>query len=83
MHKGVGGRGKVREVKERVSLIEAAKEIGCAPQAVREHMKRGIWDLGDVVLAEERGKMTDAYYVFRRKLDKFLGKEMTIDRQDH
>lgn len=68
-------------MKERVSLIEAAKEIGCAPQAVREHMKRGIWDLGVVVKADQRGKTTDAYYVFRRKLDKFLGKEVTGDAE--
>lgn len=31
--------------KQRVSLLDAAVEIGCAPQALREHMKKGcgIW----------------------------------------
>ena len=30
----------------RVPLNEAARELGVAPQSVREHMRRGIWDLG-------------------------------------
>lgn len=60
--------------KQRVSLLDAAVEIGCAPQALREHMKKGLWDLGEVV-PPDRGSKNYRYYVFRRKLDRFLGKE--------
>ena len=60
--------------KQRVSLLDAAVEIGCAPQALREHMKKGLWDLGEVVPPDQRSK-NYRYYVFRRKLNRFLGKE--------
>lgn len=58
---------------ERVSLKDAAAELGCSQQSVREHMKRGIWDLGNVVLSA--GGKHYTYYIYRRKLDKVLGKE--------
>lgn len=57
---------------ERVSTEEAAKEIGCNPQYLRERIKAGDWDLGTCV--KPRGNKTCSYYVFRTKLDKFLGK---------
>ena len=60
---------------ERVSLTLAAKELGVSMQSVREHMKRGVWDLGSVVTPKESGKSFYGYYIYRRKLDKFLGKE--------
>lgn len=59
---------------ERVSLPEAARELGCSPQAVREHMKRGIWNLGEVISPKQRGRKTWEYHIYRRKLDKQLGK---------
>ena len=33
--------------KERVSVEDAAALLGCNPQSVREHMKRGLWDTAD------------------------------------
>lgn len=63
-------------MKERVSLPEAARELGCSPQAVREHMKCGIWDLGEVIAPGQRGRRNWAYYVFRPKLDRLIGKEV-------
>ncbi len=61
---------------ERVSVVQAARELGCSPQAVREHMKRGIWDLGEVVTPKQKGRPANSYsyYIFRRKLDNILGK---------
>ncbi len=58
---------------ERVRLEDAAKELGCSQQAVREHMKRGIWDLGEVI-PPKRNKKHYTYFIFRAKLDKILGK---------
>lgn len=57
---------------ERVSLPDAAKEIGCCQQFLREQMKRGEWDLGEYV-RPGRGRKKAVYFVFREKLDKFLG----------
>lgn len=63
---------------ERVSVMQAAKEIGVAPQLVRERMKCAKtdplhWDLGEVVeTGSEKKKYT--YLIFRAKLDRFLGR---------
>ncbi len=57
----------------RVSLPEAAKELGMSQQAVREHMKRKIIDIG-YVLPQTKGKRRNTYLIYRDKLDKFLGK---------
>lgn len=65
---------------ERVSVVEAAKELGCAPQAVREMMKRGRWDLGEVIPPDSSaGKQFYSYYIYRAKLNRFLGKEVNDD----
>lgn len=58
---------------ERVSLIQAAKELGMAPQGLREYMKRGLIDIG-VVLPCSNGAKGNRYLIFRDKLDKYLGK---------
>lgn len=59
---------------ERIGVFEAAKEIGCAPEYLRRQMKAGKWDLG-VVVKPSREVSVYQYFVFRAKLDKFLGKE--------
>lgn len=56
----------------RVTINQAAAEIGCNPQRVREKMYCGEWDLGAVI--KLKGSVQKArYYVFRGKLDAFLG----------
>lgn len=62
---------------ERVKLSDAARELGCSQQAVREHMKKGIWDLGRVVSPRQSGKKQWEYHIYRALLDKHLGKEAT------
>lgn len=60
---------------ERVSLPAAALELGCSQQAVREHMKRGIWDLGSVVpVWKSKSRRKYSYHIYRHKLDRHLGK---------
>lgn len=67
---------KTIEISERVRLEDAAIELGCSEQCVREHMKRGIWDLGSVVVTNgKKGKKRYSYHIYRRKLDRHLGKE--------
>lgn len=60
--------------KERVSVEEAAALLGCNPQGVREHMKRGLWDLGSVIRPIPPAKRFQ-YHIYRHKLNKHLGKE--------
>lgn len=61
---------------ERVRTEEAAKEIGVGVQSLREYMKRGIWDLGEVIPPQKGGSSHHEYLIFREKLDRFLGKEV-------
>lgn len=59
---------------QRVTVEQAAKEIGCFPQYLRNKMKAKEWDLGRVVNSKKpNGQST--YFIFREKLDRFLGKE--------
>ena len=58
---------------ERVSVADAAKEIGCAQGFLRLKIKNGEWDIG-AYSKPPRGGKNYRYYVFRAKLDKFLGK---------
>lgn len=60
----------------RLTVAQTAKEIGCCPHLVRLNMQRGIWDLGEVVTPEQSGTMLTQYYIFRNKLNKFLGEEV-------
>ena len=62
---------------ERVPVAQAAREIGCCEQFLRQQMKCGEWDLGQVK-KPPRGGNRYTYYVFRSKLDKFLGKPIVI-----
>lgn len=59
---------------ERVRIPDAAKELGMSEQAVREHMRRGLFDIGDFIPKEKTGKKQDTFYVYRPKLDKHLGR---------
>ncbi len=59
---------------ERVTVLQAAKELGVAPQAVRIQMQRGKLDIG-MVMPSIQGKGL-RYWIYRNKLDKVLGKEV-------
>ena len=62
------------ETCQRISVPDAAKEIGCDPDYLRQKMKRKEWDLG-VVVPPVKGKKMYTYFIFRAKLDRFLGIE--------
>lgn len=59
---------------QRVTVQQAAKELGLAPQGVREYMKRGLIDIGDVLPALSGKGNTNRYVIYRDKLDRYLGK---------
>ena len=58
----------------RVSVQQAAAELGLSVQGVREYMKRGLIDIGAVLPAINNDGKTYRYLIFRDKLDKQLGK---------
>lgn len=65
--------------KQRVPVSQAAKELGMAPQGVREYMKHGLIDIGEVLpsvtsIKNKGTKKTLRYHIYRDKLDKQIGK---------
>lgn len=59
-------------ISQRVRVEDAAREIGCAPEYLRRQMKAGRWNLGEVV-KPPKGGCQHEYFIFRSKLDRFLG----------
>lgn len=63
-------------MQEILSARQAARVIGCAPQKVRERMKRGIWTFGTVVTAKQTGNKKNDYEINARKFSSWLGISM-------
>mgnify|MGYP000279122542 CR=1 FL=1 len=61
-------------MRQRLTVKEAAAEIGCNVEYLRRQMKAGRWDLGSVIKPNAKIKNYQ-YFIFRAKLDKFLGIE--------
>ena len=60
-------------MREILSAAQAARVIGCAPQMVRERIKRGIWTFGSVVTAKQSGNAQSSYEIKKRDLADWLG----------
>lgn len=67
-------------ISERVKVKDAADEIGCCIPYLYEMMRTGKWDLGDY--AKSKGRKRATVFIFRDKLDKFLGKEPPCEQQE-
>jgi hypothetical protein len=67
---------------QRVSVADAAKEIGCHPEYLRRKMAAKDWDLGRVVTPKNKGGQHE-YFIFRTKLDKFLGIERREESENN
>ena len=61
--------------KETVSICPAAKLLGFNQQSVRERIRAGIWNFGEVIPKKKTGRKTDSFVIYRRKLYKHLGIE--------
>lgn len=68
-------------MKEVTKVPQAAIIIGCPQQKVRERMKRGIWDLGDYIPPGKGRRIAD-YDIFKHKLEKFIGRELTAEERE-
>ena len=60
-------------MREILSASQTARVIGCAPQMVRERIKRGIWTFGSVVTAKQSGNVQSSYEIKKRDLADWLG----------
>ncbi len=64
----------MRNSQETLSAREAAKILGCDPQAVRERIRLGIWTFGECIPKSMTGHKCDTFIIYRRKLYKHIGK---------
>ena len=60
-------------MREILSAAQTARVIGCAPQMVRERIKRGIWTFGSVVTAKQSGNVQWSDEIKKRDLADWLG----------
>lgn len=70
---------------ERISVEEAARLLGMAPQGVRVQMRRGLLDIGNVfpaVSQKKGGRTTYQYFIFRDKFNRVLGKNNNGEEAD-
>ncbi len=57
---------------QRVRVEDAAREIGCCVEYLRRKIQSGEWDLGEYG-KPKKGQKKGSYFIFRHKLDNFLG----------
>lgn len=62
---------------QKVTVAEAARRMGKAPQFVRLCMQRGLLPIGT---ATKTGKKNWNYYISPKLLDEYIGKE-NVDEQ--
>lgn len=60
----------------RVSVKQAAAEIGITPPAVRERMRRGLLDIGVYIPKKALGLRADKFEIYRLKLDRWKREHM-------
>lgn len=65
--------------KEIMSAAEAARVLGCTPQAVRERIRLGIWNFGECIPKKMTKNKSDTFVIYRRKLYRHIG--MTESKQ--
>lgn len=58
---------------QRVPDAQAAAELGVCVAYMHQQMRRGLWDLGEVIPpSKKNGKTNYAYHIYREKLDKHM-----------
>lgn len=68
--------------KERMSTAEVAKILGCNQEAVRQHIKQGIWNFGDYIPKQKTGSKRDKFFIYRRKFYQHIGYEEGVKDVD-
>ena len=70
--RGKGESITMKKDSRRVPTKQAAAELGMSVQGMREYMKRGLIDIGEVLPAANGGECM-RYHVYRDKLDRYMG----------
>lgn len=70
----------MKQESRRVPTAQAAAELGMSIQGLREHMKRGLIDIGVVLPAVSGNGFR--YHVYRDRLDRHLGKASSSFPED-
>ncbi|MBO5033475.1 MAG: hypothetical protein J6C19_16145 [Lachnospiraceae bacterium] len=65
----------MKKESRRVPLPQAAAEMGMSAQGLREYMKRGLIDIGEVLPAANGGSGY-RYHIYRDKLDRHIGRNV-------
>lgn len=61
--------------KETISISAVAQILGCSQQSVREYIRQGIWNFGEVIPKKKTGKKQDRFVIYRRKFYRHIGIE--------
>lgn len=69
----------MRKEKETMSAAEAARILGCSPEAVRQRIRLGIWKFGECIPGKKTGRKSDSFIVYRRKLYNHIGKAVEVE----
>jgi hypothetical protein len=64
-------------MKDILTPPEVARILGCAPQKVREHIRRGIWTFGEAIPKKLIGKKKDEFNIYRSKFEAHIGRKLT------
>lgn len=52
---------------------------GWHPVTIRQNIKNGTWTFGECIPGKKRGCSTDAYFIYRAKLETHLGRKIPDD----
>ena len=71
-----GVKNEMKAGSNRVTVAQAAEELGIPAQALRERMKRKVGEIATIgeVLPPLHGKNHLCYVIYRDRLDRYLGK---------
>lgn len=59
-------------MRDLLNANQTARVMQCAPQMVRERIKRNIWTFGRAVVPSESGRKLTGYEINKRELADFL-----------
>lgn len=59
---------------EVIKLTTAAKILGISPQALRERMKAGVYDIG--VVYKPKGSSHYSYDIFKGRFESLIGRQI-------
>lgn len=67
---------------EIIRPAQAAKILGVSSESVRQHMKRGLWDIGDAISPKQSGKTVWEFNIYPAKLSKLVGRDIAEEVKD-